>query len=157
MQLKWTVAALGVMTAACFGDGQPTVSGPVRCQLPAGGSPSFGCAMVNGIVVGPNGAGLDGVSGAVRVTPQCGCRSVPIEVDSGGRFSITVHRSEARAQSSPDTATILVYMGATAAKYPRSVTGDAYFDTASVHLTYAPNGAEATVYTLGLRIPLPPR
>jgi hypothetical protein len=82
---------------------------------------------------------------------------VAIDVDSLGRFSVTVHRSESRAPSSPDTATIVVYMGATAAKYPRAITGDAYFDTSSVHLTYAPVGAEAAVYTLGLRIPLPQR
>jgi hypothetical protein len=82
---------------------------------------------------------------------------VAIDVDSLGRFSVTVHRSEARAQAPPDTATIVVYMGATAAKYPRAITGDAYFDTSSVRLTYAPIGSEAAVYTLGLRIPLPAR
>jgi hypothetical protein len=113
--------------------------------------------VVNGTVVGPDGQGLDGVSGAVRSTPQCGCRAVPIDVDSLGRFSVTVHRSESRAQSSPDTATITVYMGAIGAKYPRSVTGDPYFDTSSVRLTYSPTGAEAAVFTLGLRIPLPAR
>lgn len=157
MRLETTLAALVVVGAACFGDGQPTASGPVRCQRPADGTPSFGCAVVSGTVVGPGGSGLDGVSGAVRTTPQCGCRGIPIDVDSLGRFSVTVHRIEARAQASPDTATIIVYMGATAAKYPRAVTGDAYFDTASVHLTYAPVGAEAALYTLGLRIPLPER
>jgi hypothetical protein len=113
--------------------------------------------VVNGTVVGPDGQGLDGVTGALRSTPQCGCRAVPIDVDSLGQFSVTVHRSESRAQSSPDTATILVYMGATGAKYPRSVTGDPYFDTVSVRLTYSPTGAEAAVFTLGLRIPLPAR
>ena len=146
-----------VGAAGCFSDSSPTVSGPVRCQRPADGSPSFGCAVVNGTVVGPDGSGLDGVSGVVRATPQCGCRMVAIDVDSLGRFSVTVHRSEARAQAPPDTATIVVYMGATAAKYPRAITGDAYFDTSSVRLTYAPIGSEAAVYTLGLRIPLPAR
>jgi len=152
------MAAVAVTSfAACFGGSQPTVSGPVRCARPADGSPSFGCAVINGTVVGPDGSGLDGVSGAVRATPQCGCRGIAIEVDSLGRFSVTVHRSEARAPVSPDTATILVYMGATAAKYPRAVTGDAYFDTSSVRLRFASIGAEAEVYTLGLRIPLPSR
>src|SRR4029079_15980512 len=108
------------------------------------------CAVINGNVVGPDGVGLDGVSGSVRASPQCGCRAKVIEVDSLGRFSVTVHRSEAPAQASPDTATILVYMGATAPKYPRAVTGDAYFDTSSVRMTYSPVGAEAMVYTLGL-------
>lgn len=79
---------------------------------------------------------------------------VAIDVDSLGRFSVTVHRTEART-ATPDTATIVVYMGATASKYPRSVTGDPFFDTSSVHLTYAPIGEAAVVYTLGLRIPLP--
>ena len=151
------VAAVLITAAGCFSADPPTVSGPVRCQRPADGSPSFGCAVVNGTVVGPDGSGLDGVSGVVRATPQCGCRTVAIDVDSLGRFSVTVHRSEARAQAPPDTATIVVYMGATAAKYPRAITGDAYFDTSSVRLTYAPIGSEAAVYTLGLRIPLPAR
>jgi len=150
-------AVFAIVVVACFGDRGPTVSGPVRCSRPADGTASFGCAVVTGNVVGPNGSGLDGVSGAVRATPQCGCRFAPIDVDSLGRFSVTVHRSEGPAPASPDTATIVVYMGATAAKYPRAVTGDAYFDTSSVHLTYAPIGAEAQVYTLSLRIPLPVR
>ena len=156
MRLMAVVLVVGG-AAGCFSDSSPTVSGPVRCQRPADGSPSFGCAVVNGTVVGPDGSGLDGVSGVVRATPQCGCRMVAIDVDSLGRFSVTVHRSEARAQAPPDTATIVVYMGATAAKYPRAITGDAYFDTSSVRLTYAPIGSEAAVYTLGLRIPLPAR
>ena len=152
------VVAVGIVAVAgCFSQSEPTVSGPVRCARPADGSSSFGCAVVTGNVVGPDGRGLDGVSGAVRATPQCGCRAVPIEVDSLGRFSITVHRSEAPAAASPDTATIVVYMGATAAKYPRAVTGDAFFDTSSVRLTYAPIGSEAGVYSLSLRIPLPSR
>ncbi|HUQ81825.1 MAG TPA: hypothetical protein VM076_11825 [Gemmatimonadaceae bacterium] len=155
MRPRSTLAAVGIVSVACFGGGQPTASGPVRCERPADGSASFGCAVINGTVVGPTGAGLSGVSGAIRASLQCGCRGVPIDVDSLGRFSVTVHRSESRAQTSPDTATILIYMGATAPKYPRSVTGDAYFDTSSVHLTYAPVGAEAAVYTLGMRIPLP--
>jgi len=158
------VRFMGVMTvlavisaAGCFGEDPTTVSGPVRCKRPADGSPSFGCAVINGNVVGPDGVGLDGVSGAVRASPQCGCRAIVIEVDSLGRFSVTVHRSEAPAPVSPDTATILVYMGATAPKYPRSTTGDPFFDTSSVHMTYAPVGSEAMVYTLGLRIPIPAR
>jgi hypothetical protein len=148
------VAAIGL--AACFGGSQPTASGPVKCARPADGSASFGCAVINGNVVGPDGSGLAGVTGAVRATPQCGCRAVGIDVDSLGRFSVTVHRSEA-PPASPDTTTILVYMGATGAKYPRSVTGDAYFDTSSVRLRFAPIGTEAEVYTLSMRIPLPSR
>jgi hypothetical protein len=149
------VAMIGL--AGCFGGDEPTVSGPVRCARPADGSVSFGCAVINGNVLAPDGSGMDGVSGAVRETPQCACRSVVIDVDSLGRFSVTVQRSETPGPGSPDTATIFVYMGATAAKYPRSVTGDAYFDTASVRLRFAPIGAEAEVYTLGMHIPLPSR
>jgi hypothetical protein len=145
-----------VTLAGCFSDVAQTVSGPPRCERPADGSPSFGCAVVYGTVVGPDGSALDGVSGAVRTTPQCGCRAVPIDVDSLGRFSVTVHRSEAPALSSADTATIVVYVGATAAKYPRAVTGDPYFDTSSVRLTYAPIGEPAGIYPLSLRILFPP-
>ena len=50
---------------------------------------------------------------------------------------------------------IVVYVGATGAKYPRSVTGDPFNDAVSVHLTYTPIGGEARVYTLGLRILFP--
>jgi hypothetical protein len=158
MQLMIAFLSVGIVVlTGCFSQNEPTVSGPVRCARPADGRSSFGCAVVNGNVVGPDGRGLDGVSGAVRATPQCGCRAVPIDVDSLGRFSITVHRSEAPAPTSPDTATIVVYMGATAAKYPRSVTGDAFFDTSSVRLAFAPIGERAEVYTLSLRILLPSR
>lgn len=153
-QLAPALVMLGSV-AACFGAGEPTVSGPVRCAKPADRTASFGCAVVNGTVVGPDGSGLDGISGAVRATPQCGCRGIAIEVDSLGRFSLTVHRSAGSPPTRPDTATIVIYMGATAAKYPRAVTGDAYFDTAGVTLTFAPIGAEAAVYTLKLLIPLP--
>ena len=149
------VAVIGL--AGCFNGNDPTVSGPVRCARPADGSVSFGCALVTGNVVGPDGSGLDGVTGAVRETPGCACRAVAIAVDSLGRFSVTVHRSETPTSNAPDTAPIFVYMGATAAKYPRSVTGDAFFDTASVHVRFAPIGAEAEAYTLSLRIPLPSR
>jgi len=144
-----------VILAGCYGDSPPTVSGPPRCERPADGSASFGCAVVYGNVVGPDGSALDGVIGAVRTTPQCGCRGVAIDVDSLGRFSVTVHRSEAPAPGSTDTATIIVYVGAAAAKYPRSITGDPYFDTSSVHLTYVPIGEPAELYPLSLRIPLP--
>lgn len=145
-----------VIIAGCYGDGPLTVSGSPHCERPADGSASFGCAVVYGNVVGPDGSALDGVSGAVRTTPQCGCRTMRIDVDSLGRFSVTVHRSEAPAQGSADTATIVVYVGATAAKYPRAVTGDPYFDTSSVHLTYAPIGEPAGLYPLSLRILFPP-
>ena len=149
--------SIAIILASCFSDGLPTASGPARCERPADGSPSFGCAVVYGTVVGPDGSALDGVSGAVRTTPQCGCRAVPIDVDSLGRFSVTVHRSEAPDPGSADTATIVVYVGATAKKYPRAVTGDPFFDTSSVRLTYAPIGEPAGLYPLSLRIPLPPQ
>jgi len=153
----WQALLIVIASAACFSSDQPTASGPVRCAPPANGKTSFGCARVTGTVVGADGQGMDGIIGAIRTTPQCGCLSMPIEVDSLGRFSATVHRTESRDESSPDTATIVVYVGATGTKYPRSVTGDPYFDTTSVRLTYAPIGAEAEVYTLGLRIVFPQR
>ena len=150
----WLVLLVAVWITGCFGSDEPTVSGPVRCGSP-NGKQSFGCARITGTVVGADGRGMDGVVGALRTTPQCGCLSTPFEVDSLGRFSTTVHRTESPAESSPDTATIVVYVGATGAKYPRSITGDPYFDTTSVRLTYVPIGAEAEVYTLGLRIVFP--
>ena len=145
-----------VILAGCFSEVESPVSGPPRCERPADGSPSFGCAVVYGTVVGADGLAMDGVSGAIRSTPQCGCRTVQMNVDSLGRFSVTVHRSEAPTSGSADTATIVVYVGATAAKYPRSITGDPYFDTSSVRMTYAPIGDPAMIYPLTLRILFPP-
>ena len=144
-----------VVLVSCFSEVESTASGPPRCERPADGSSSFGCAVVYGTVVGPDGSALDGVTGVVRTTPQCGCRSMLIDVDSLGRFSVTVNRTDAPAQGSADTATIVVYVGATAAKYPRSVTGDPYFDTSSVRLMYAPIGDPAELYPLTLRILFP--
>ncbi|MFN8582078.1 MAG: hypothetical protein U0163_14035 [Gemmatimonadaceae bacterium] len=113
--------------------------------------------MLTGSVVGPANEPLDGISGAIRTTPQCGCRGVAIVVDTTGMFTITVHRSLVAPTSNPDTASVTVYMGATAPKYPRSITGDPFFDTTTVHMTYAPIGADAPVYNLRLQIPLPAR
>ena len=144
-----------VILAGCFSEVESAVSGPPRCERPADGSASFGCAVIYGNVVGANGAALDGVTGALRTTPQCGCRSAVIDVDSLGRFSVTVNRSEMPAEGSGDTATIVVYAGATGAKYPRSVTGDPYFDTSSVRLRYRPIGEPAELYPLTLRILFP--
>ena len=152
----WLAALIVISTAGCFSSDPPTFSGPVRCSRPANGTNSFGCAVVSGTVVGADGKGMEGVSGAIRTTAQCGCLAIPIDVDSLGRFSVTVHRSESQAPSSPDTATVVVYMGATGAKHPRSVTGDPFFDTTSVRLTYSPTGAEAAVHTVALRILFPP-
>ena len=154
--LSAALSIAAVTLAGCFSEVTQSVSGPPRCERPADGSPSFGCAVVYGNVVGPDGSGLDGVTGVVRATPQCGCRMMLINVDSLGRFSVTVHRSEGPASGSADTATIVVYAGATAAKYPRSITGDPYFDTSSVRLTYALIGEPAAVYPLTLRILFPP-
>ena len=152
----WAALSLAVVIlASCFTEVESTASGPPRCQRPADGSSSFGCAVVYGTVVGPDGSVLDGVTGVLRTTPQCGCRSVLIDVDSLGRFSLTVNRTEAPAQGSADTATVVVYVGATAAKYPRSVTGDPYFDTSSVRLMYAPIGDPAELYPVTLRILFP--
>jgi len=146
---------LMVATGACSKE-DPVAAGPLQCPAPAAGAVSYGCALVTGLVVGPTGETLDGISGAVRATDACGCRNVAIPVDSGGHFSITLQRSLQPATTAPDTATIVIYAGATAAKYPRSVTGDPYFDTASVQIRFSPVGAIAAQFDLLLRIPLPP-
>lgn len=154
----WAALSLAaVVLASCFSEVESTASGPARCERPADGSASYGCAVVYGTVVGADGSALDGVTGVLRTTPQCGCRSELIDVDSLGRFSVTVNRTEAPVRGSADTATIVVYVGATAAKYPRSVTGDPYFDTSSVRLMYAPIGDPAELYPLTLRILFPSR
>jgi hypothetical protein len=73
-----------------------------------------------------------------------------------GRFSITLQRTLQPASTTPDTATIVIYAGATAGKYPRSVTGDPFFDTASVRLQFSPVGMVAVQHDVLLRIPIPP-
>jgi hypothetical protein len=146
---------LALVALACIEGNSTSVPGQLRCAKPADGSTSYGCAVITGDVFGPTGVGLDGISGAVRATPQCGCRSVAIFVDTLGSFTLTVQRSEPPPSASPDTATIVVYMGATAPKYPRSITGDPFFDTVSVKLAYAPIGGVAQIYNLRLHIPLP--
>ncbi len=140
---------------ACTSD-EPIASGPVKCPPAVAGAVSYGCALVTGLVIGSAGNPLDGISGAVRATDQCGCRNVAIPVDTIGRFSITLQRSLQRASTTPDTATIVIYAGATAQKYPRSVTGDPFFDTASVQLHFSPVGATAVQHDVLLRIPIPP-
>ncbi|MBV6520107.1 MAG: hypothetical protein MNPFHGCM_00212 [Gemmatimonadaceae bacterium] len=153
-----TTIAMGLVAVVVLGCGSsrtPVASGPFRCPSPAPGSVSYGCALVTGIVVGPSGQPLDGISGAVRATDACGCRHVAIPVDSVGRFSITIQRTLQPPTTNPDTATIAIYAGATAARYPRSVTGDPYFDTASVLLRFASVGSIAEQYAVQLRILFP--
>lgn len=150
-------SALVVCLAIACTRSEPTYSGPLTCPAPAPGQVSYGCALVTGLVVGPDGQPLDGISAAVRATDACGCNSVAIPVDSLGLFSITVQRTLQRAATAPDTSTVVIYAGATAAKYPRSVTGDPFFDTTSVQLSFAAVGAVAAGHDVRLRIPLPSR
>ncbi|MEP7346074.1 MAG: hypothetical protein ABI877_12435 [Gemmatimonadaceae bacterium] len=155
MPKRFLWALLALATNACTAD-DPVTSGPVKCPAPASGAVSYGCALLTGIVVGPADEPLAGISGAVRATDACGCPNVAIPVDSTGRFSITLQRSLQRPTTTPDTATIVIYAGATDGRYPRSVTGDPFFDTASVRLMFSPVGAVAAQFDLRLRIPLPP-
>lgn len=152
---RFLCVLFSMTTLGCSADA-PIASGPFKCPSAAPGAVSYGCVLVTGAVVGPAGEVLDGISGAVRATEQCGCRNVAIPVDTIGRFSITLERTLKPASAAPDTATIVVYAGATAGKYPRSVTGDPFFDTTSVKLTFSAVGATAAQFNVLLRIPLPP-
>jgi hypothetical protein len=155
MRRGW-IGLVVVASAAC-GTGEPAgVSGPPRCLPPADGSPSFGCAIVTGRVVGPQDEPLSGIEGAVRASPQCACDTRAIDVDSMGLFTITIHRrTNPSPRPSPDTATVVIFVSAVAPKYPRHVTGAAYFDTAGVLINYALPGAPVTPLPVVLRIPLP--
>jgi hypothetical protein len=153
--MRGCVLLLLLVSIGC-GEDPPVATGPLKCPATDASAPSFGCALVTGLVVGPTDQPLDGISAAVRATDACGCRNVAIPVDSMGRFSITLQRSLQPATTAPDTATIVIYAGATAAKYPRSVTGDPFFDTASVTLRFSPVGAVAEQFALVLKIPIPP-
>jgi hypothetical protein len=97
------------------------------------------------------GEALDGIEGSVRPGAACPCPLVTLQVDDRGLFSATIYR----VGSAVDSAVVTVVVQATAAKYPRHVTGAPYFDTAGVTLRFAPTGAAPEPREVKLRIPLP--
>lgn len=137
--------------SSCISGNDPVVSGPASCGRPASIPQATGCAFLVGTVTNTRGDPLDGIEGAVRVSPSCVCREAILQIDERGIFSVTVYRTGGAI----DTATGTVVVQATAAKYPRHVTGAPYFDTTRVLMRFAPIGRAPALIETRLRIPLP--
>lgn len=146
-----TVAALCAWLTAC---GRESAAGPETCQPTARYPTAIGCAYVYGTVTDTRGAALDSVDGLVRLSDACACSSPRIEGDDNGVYATVVHRL-ARPAGFSDTATATVVVLASAPKYPRHVTGAAYFDTLQLVLRFARVGEVPPPTQVDLRIPLP--
>lgn len=142
----------GLVLAAC--GGEKAVLAESACTATARFPNAIGCAYVYGKVTDTSGASLDGVDGTVRLGDDCVCSSPRVEVDENGVYSTIIHRLP-RAAGFSDTATGTVSVLASAPKYPRHVTGAAFFDTMRVVLRFVPIGTTPPALQVNLRIPLP--
>ncbi|MCC6930493.1 MAG: hypothetical protein IT359_16015 [Gemmatimonadaceae bacterium] len=151
-----TIAACA-LAMACGNDGTSSVSG--QCAPTARYPNAIGCAYVFGRITDPRGLALDSIEGLVRTGDSCNCTSPRLEGDDNGFYSVTVHRLSAGGNAPPflDTATATVVALASAPKYPRHITGAAYFDTARVVLRFVPLGGTPPVNEANLRITIPAR
>jgi hypothetical protein len=102
------------------------------------------------------GVALDSIDGLIRLGDACVCSSPRIEGDERGVYATVVHRLPRPAGFS-DTATATVVVLASAPKYPRHITGAAYFDTLRLVLPFARIGQVPRPTQVDLRIPLPRR
>lgn len=153
--MRWSLLgrlALAGALVAC--GGEATVTADSDCVTTARYPTAIGCAYVYGTVTDTSGVTLDGVDGLIRLGDDCVCSSPRIEVDDNGVYSTIVHRLP-RAKGFADTATGTVQALASAPKYPRHVTGAAYFDTSRVVLRFVPIGVTPPALQVDLRIPLP--
>lgn len=142
------------LVAACS-EAAPAAS-DAACQATPRYPTAIGCAYVFGSVRDTAGAALDSVDGSIRLGDACACSSPRIESDGNGVYSTIVHRLP-RAAGFADTASATVVALASAPKYPRHVTGAAYFDTSRVVLRFVPLGEVPPPMEVNLRIPLPRR
>ncbi len=146
--------ALATTLSAC-GQESPTTAS-ATCAPTARYPNAVGCAYLYGRITDTKGVALDSIEGSVRMGDVCNCSSPRIDGDDNGFYSVTVHRLAGSGQF-VDTASATVVALASAPKYPRHVTGAAYFDTARVVLHFVPLGAVSPVNQADLRIPLPGR
>jgi len=144
------LAALAVF--ACGGSAHPI--GPGACASTARHPNAIGCAYVYGTVTDGRGMALDSIDGLVRMSDACACSSPRVEGDDNGVYAVVVHRLP-RPAGFADTATATVVALASAPKYPRHITGAAYFDTLRLVVRFAPIGAVPPPTEVNLRIPLP--
>ena len=148
------VTVLAAALAAC-GTEVPS-SASSTCAATARYPTAIGCAYVYGRITDTKGAPLDSIEGSVRTADACNCSAPRLDGDDNGFYSVTVHRL-AGSGAFVDTASVTVVALASAPKYPRHVTGAAYFDTARVVLRFAPIGQTSPVNQANLRIPIPGR
>jgi hypothetical protein len=146
------MAAL-LVVGACGGP-VDDVAGPATCQRPGSVANATGCALLFGTVTSTRGEALDGIEGSIRPSATCACAPVTLQVDDRGLFSATVYRLGGSGVVA-DTGRATIVVLATAAKYPRHVTGAPYFDTLAIALRFAAIGAAPVPQEVRLRIPLP--
>lgn len=127
-----------------------------RCRPTARYPDAIGCAYVYGTVTDSRGVALDSIDGLIRLGDACVCSSPRIEGDEKGVYATVVHRLS-RPSGFSDTATATVVVLASAPKYPRHITGAAYFDTLRLVLPFARIGEVPRPTQVDLRIPLPRR
>lgn len=151
------VVAACALVVGCGNDAPVSVSG--RCAATARYPTAIGCAYLYGRITDTKGAALDSIEGLVRLGDACQCSSPRLEGDDNGFYSVTVHRlgGAGNAGAFIDTASATVVALASAPKYPRHVTGAAYFDTTRVVLRFVPLGGTPPVHEANLRIALPGR
>ena len=151
---RWSTRWILISSLCLACAGEESVSGDSECETTARYPNAIGCAYVYGKVTDTSGVSLDGVDGTIRVGDDCVCSSPRVEVDDNGVYSSIVHRLP-RSGGFADTATGTVSVLASASKYPRHVTGAAFFDTARVVLHFVPIGQTPPALLVNLRIPLP--
>ncbi len=149
------VLATGLAVASCFG-GETTALGDNTCKATSRYPGATGCAFVTGTISDTLGARLDSISGLLRLDDACVCSMPTLEGDENGVYNSVVHRLP-RPGGFVDTATATVVALASAPKYPRHVTGAAYFDTLRVVLRFVRIGQVPQPTEVNLRIPLPGR
>lgn len=151
MAATLVVAAIVI---AC--SGAESVAGTGTCEATARYPDAIGCAYVFGKVTDPRGAALDSVDGLIRLSDACACSSPRLEGDDNGVYSTLVFRLP-RSGGFADTASATVVALASAPKYPRHVTGAAYFDTSRVVLRFARMGEVPPPLEVNLTIAIPGR
>lgn len=145
---------LCALLAAC--GSESAAPGTGSCAPNARYPDAIGCAYVYGKVTDARGVALDSIDGLVRLDDACRCSSPRLEGDENGVFATVIHRLP-RSAGFADTATATVVAQASAPKYPRHVTGAAYFDTLRLVLRFVPMGASPPPTEVNLRIPIPGR
>ena len=146
--LRLSVVAL----AACGGGDATVVDG--ACAATPRYPDAIGCAYLFGRITNTLGVALDSIDGLVRLPDACTCSSPRLEGDDNGVYATVVHRLP-RSGGYSDTASATVVALASAPKYPRHVTGAAFFDTARVVLRFARIGKIPPPTEVDLQIPIP--